>query len=59
MSPQGEDCFRKRVENLENLDYEEIVQNLETSTILMEKTVQYFERAVEEVSCLQELILIK
>lgn len=56
MSPQGEDCFRKRVENLENLDYDEVVQNLESSTISMEKTDEYFEKAVEEVSCLQKLI---
>lgn len=50
MSPQGEGCFRKRVENLENLDYEEVVQNLEASTISLKKTDEYFERAVEEGS---------
>lgn len=56
MSPQGEDCFRKRVENLESLDYEEVVHNLEEIISFGEKTNEYFEKAMEEVNCLQKVI---
>lgn len=57
MSPKGEDCFRKRVEDLEHLDYEEVIHNFENSTISKDKIEAYFMQAVEEVSCLQQLIL--
>ncbi|WP_077610082.1 CRISPR-associated helicase/endonuclease Cas3 [Clostridium sp. Marseille-P2415] len=56
MSVQGEDCFRKRVENLENLDYEEVVQNLKSSTISFTETDECFKKAVEEVSNFQKEI---
>jgi CRISPR-associated endonuclease/helicase Cas3 len=56
MSLQGEDCFRKRVENLENLDYEEVIENLENSEIPIENIDKMFQKAVEEVSTLQNAI---
>lgn len=49
MSVQGEDCFRKRVENLEGLDYEEVLHNFEQSGISVEDIDQKFALAMEEV----------
>jgi CRISPR-associated endonuclease/helicase Cas3 len=54
MSPQGEDCFRKRVEDLEGLDYEEVIKNLEESTLLLKGTDEIFEKAIDEVMLLQQ-----
>lgn len=49
MSAEGENCFRKRVENLEGLDYEEVINNLLDSEISLEETDCYFYTAVKEV----------
>lgn len=56
MSVDGEDCFHKRVENLEKLDYEEVVGNLENSTISMSLIDNYFNKSVAEVQVLQQTI---
>lgn len=56
MSAQGEDNFRKRVENLENLDYGEVVRNLDRSTISLIETDEHFKKAVKEVEYLQKAI---
>ena len=49
MSAEGEDCFRKRVESMEMLDYEEVMFNLGESEISLEETDHYFHAAVKEV----------
>lgn len=56
MSPEGKDCFRQRVENLDHLDYEEVMKNLESSDLSAEEIDQYFDKAAEEVRCLQQQI---
>lgn len=56
MSVQGEDCFRKRVEDLEGLDYEEVIKNLEESTLFEIDTDEIFNMAMNEVRQLQQMI---
>lgn len=53
---EGEDTFHKRVKNLDKLDYEEIIGNLKNSTISEEEMDEVFEKAVGEVSSLQNKI---
>ncbi len=57
MSVKGEDCFRKRVENLEDLDYEEVIDNLQSSEVCQDDTDEIFKKAVEEVSVLEISVL--
>jgi CRISPR-associated endonuclease/helicase Cas3 len=56
LSVEGEDCFRKRVENLEGLDYEEVIENLNNSTLPLEHMDEIFTKAVQEVALLQQSI---
>lgn len=56
MSAQGEDCFRKRVENLDGLDYAEVMKNLEESTLFKIDTDGIFHEAMNEVRQLQYMI---
>lgn len=56
MSVKGEDCFRKRVENLDNLDYDEIMKNLQNSSISEDDTDKVFQQAVKEVTYFKEEI---
>ncbi len=53
---EGEDAFHKRVENLNKLDYEEILTNMKNSTISEEEMDEFFKKAVGEVSSLQNKI---
>lgn len=53
MSAHGEDCFRRRVENLEGLDYEEVMSHLADSSISEELTDEYFKKAIKEVENLE------
>lgn len=57
MSPEGEDCFRNRVESLEGLDYGEVIGNLKKSRISETCLDEAFKAAVDEVAALQEMIL--
>jgi CRISPR-associated endonuclease/helicase Cas3 len=57
MSAKGEDCFRKRVENLDNLDYDEIMENLYNSNISEHNTDSVYQQAVGEVAFLQKEII--
>lgn len=53
---EGEDTFHKRVENLEKLDYQEIMDNLGKSTISEKETDEILKKAVGEVALLQNKI---
>lgn len=52
MSPDGTDKFHQRVENIEGLDYEEVINNLNNSSISEMELDHYFTDAVKEVEAL-------
>lgn len=56
MSPVGENVFQRRIEGLDNLDYEEVVRNLEESGMSMASLDESFARAVKEVESLHQKI---
>lgn len=56
LSPDGKDSFHQRIEQLENLDYAEVIGNLEASSILPEVLDKLFDEAVKEVQILKQSI---
>lgn len=56
MSPEGENLFQRRVEGLDNLDYEEVAGNLKESGISMACLDENFAEAVKEVELLYRRI---
>lgn len=56
LSIDGEDCFHNRIENLDNLDYDEIMENLHNSSISEDDTDRMFQQSVEEIACIQKEI---
>lgn len=50
LSPQGDEAFRTRIEKLEDLDYDEVLVNLEKSGIKAEELDDRFAKAQEEIA---------
>ncbi len=51
---EGKNCYRKRVEHQIELDYEEVIENFQKSSIHKEYLDELFEKAMEEVSSIIE-----
>lgn len=56
LDPQGVDCFHKRIEQLDGLDYEEVIKNFHSSAIDESVLDELFLKAVSEVGQLIKLI---
>ncbi|PXX77122.1 CRISPR-associated endonuclease Cas3'' [Dielma fastidiosa] len=54
LSPDGIDVFNSRIDNSENLDFEEVVKNLYNSNISMTEIDTEFEKAIQEVKVLRQ-----
>ena len=51
MDLNGTDHFHRRVESLEGLDYDEVMEHFKASETNEEELDEYFEKAVAEVQC--------
>ena len=56
MDLNGTDHFHRRVESLEGLDYDEVMEHFKASETNEEELDEYFEKAVAEVQCFMEVI---
>ena len=57
MTPDGKNHFQERIDKLDNLDYEEVMNNLESSSISMEDIDHVFDQAMEEVRLIRKEFL--
>lgn len=56
VSPEGVDCFHKRIEDLSSLDYDEVMENFYNSNLDESYLDHCFEAAVEEVGQIRSKI---
>ena len=56
MDLNGTDHFHRRVESLEGLDYDEVMEHFKASETNEEEFDEYFEKAVFEVQCFMKMI---
>ena len=54
ITPEGKNCYQKRVECQKELDYEEVIENFKKSSIYKEELDTLFEKAKKEVSSIIE-----